>query len=111
MAYTPTNWKSGDVITSAKLNKLENGVATSGGGGVLVVTIDENTGALSKTWQEIHDADFAVVRMEDDASVYISPVIATGVFTNGYSVICWDTEGNIAYTTDSADGYPTPVET
>lgn len=32
MSYEPTNWKSGDVVTSAKLNKLEQGVADACGG-------------------------------------------------------------------------------
>ena len=31
MAYTPTNWQTGDTITAEKLNKLENGVASGGG--------------------------------------------------------------------------------
>ena len=43
MSYEPTNWKSGDVVTSAKLNKLEQGVS---GGGVLKVTINPETYAL-----------------------------------------------------------------
>ena len=29
MAYTQTQWKSGDVITSEKLNKIENGIANN----------------------------------------------------------------------------------
>lgn len=45
MAYDPTVWKSGDTITSAKLNKLENGLAEASGGGtgggVLMVIADE----------------------------------------------------------------------
>lgn len=28
MAYTKTNWQNGDVITAAKLNKMEQGVAS-----------------------------------------------------------------------------------
>lgn len=36
MAYEPTVWQAGDTITSARLNKLEQGVA-EGGGGVYVV--------------------------------------------------------------------------
>lgn len=40
MSYTPTNWVSGDIITSAKLNKLENGVAAAGGL-VVNITADE----------------------------------------------------------------------
>lgn len=45
MAYEPTQWKTGDVVTSAKLNKLEQGVAGAGGDGALVVNIfyDEDT--------------------------------------------------------------------
>ena len=31
MAYEPTVWKDGDVISAAKLNKIENGVAAGGG--------------------------------------------------------------------------------
>ncbi len=33
MSYEPTNWKTGDVITAEKLNKLEDGVASGGSGG------------------------------------------------------------------------------
>lgn len=34
MSYTPTTWTSGDIVTSAKLNKIENGIveASSTGG-------------------------------------------------------------------------------
>ena len=38
-SYEPTVWAAGDNITSAKLNKLEEGVANSGGGGVFIVNI------------------------------------------------------------------------
>lgn len=54
MSYTPTTWAAGDTVTAAKLNKLEQGVAT--GGGVLVVHVDDDTGVFNKTWQEICDA-------------------------------------------------------
>lgn len=27
MAYTPTDWKNGDIITADRLNKLEQGVS------------------------------------------------------------------------------------
>lgn len=45
MAYEPTAWKSGDVVTSAKLNKLEQGVANT----VFIVTLsyDEETNTYS----------------------------------------------------------------
>lgn len=32
MAYEPTVWTTGDVVTAEKLNKLKNGVVNSNGG-------------------------------------------------------------------------------
>lgn len=32
MAYTPTEWATGDVITAQKLNKMEQGIADAGAG-------------------------------------------------------------------------------
>lgn len=32
MAYEPTQWRSGDTITSERLNKMEQGIAGSGSG-------------------------------------------------------------------------------
>lgn len=31
MSYTPTNWQAGDIITAAKLNNMESGIANAGG--------------------------------------------------------------------------------
>lgn len=31
MSYTPTEWKTGDVITAEKLNNMESGIAGAGG--------------------------------------------------------------------------------
>lgn len=31
MAYTPTEWTSGDIVTAAKLNHIEQGVVNAGG--------------------------------------------------------------------------------
>lgn len=45
---------------------IDNGSGGGGGtgGGVLIVGIDIETMILDKTWKEIHDAPFAVVRSE-----------------------------------------------
>ena len=48
MAYTPTTWKDGDVITAAKMNKLEQGVKDAGGGVSSGVTsFNGRTGAVA----------------------------------------------------------------
>ena len=57
MAYTPTNWQDGDVITAEKMNKLEQGVA-EGGGGVLLVNVTETSSTFTadKTYDEVDAA-------------------------------------------------------
>ena len=57
MSYTPTEWKKGNIVSSAKLNKMEEGI-TNAGGGPLVVTLAPNGMILTtdKTAGEIFDA-------------------------------------------------------
>lgn len=73
MSYEPTEWKTGDVVTAAKLNKLEDGVANAGGGGSggglvvhMVEDLEAETATLDKTWAEIN----AVVM--NGGSVYLT---------------------------------------
>ena len=51
MSYTPTVWNAGDVVTAEKLNKLEQGVAEGGGGGMVIptVTVDMQTMTYTST--------------------------------------------------------------
>ena len=71
MSYTPTEWKTGDVITAERLNKAEQGIKdahdaadTSSGGGSNIFYIyalgdeDEGMTGISKTYQEISEAVF-----------------------------------------------------
>lgn len=51
MAYEPTVWSTGDIITAEKLNKIENAI-----GGVYYVDLPTEGDALSVTWQDIYDA-------------------------------------------------------
>lgn len=114
MAYDPTVWKSGDTITSAKLNKLENGLAEASGGGtgggVLVCNLDKQTMALDKTWNEINSAFFAVLRVLDGSIVQYNSIVSTGYGEDSYYVefvsITGDGTVIIQFQTDSADGYP-----
>ena len=55
MSYTPNNWKPGDVLTAAKMNKLEAAVAQGGGGGVLKLNVDVSgdTPTLDASYNDI----------------------------------------------------------
>lgn len=122
MAYEPTNWKTGDVVTSAKLNKLEQGVAA--GSGVLVVqmTVDEaaNRGTLDKTWQEIHDAaQNSLVFLAASPGTGLEVIVFDGWLrmvddSRGYAVTFVEiwvdnasvSGGAITLYAETADGYP-----
>ena len=67
MAYTPTVWETGDVITAEKLNKAEQGIA---GASPLVATLtyNDNVGSIDKTGQEIINA------LSNNIPVYIKDV-------------------------------------
>ena len=88
MSYEPTTWKDGDLVTSAKLNKLENGVAAASGASILIINMDMETGALDKTWQEIYDADICYIISEFGSPVIksIVPVSSIGMQNNDYAV-------------------------
>lgn len=70
MAYIPTEWKCGDVVSAEKLNKLEEGLAeccSGGGSEPLIFTANIKFGVpctggaqdiytYNLSWQEIYDA-------------------------------------------------------
>lgn len=60
MAYTPTVWATGDIITAEKLNKIENGIENVSGSiyAVTITNIDytNSTFTYDKTWNEIKAA-------------------------------------------------------
>ena len=110
MSYTPTEWKSGDTITSAKLNKIEQGIAAGGGGGgggVLVVGVDwdVDNGTLDKTWSEIYTASQSSIVMlsyEDDGFFEHRYLTAT----EEYVVYFGTGDSEVIFTAESADDYP-----
>lgn len=56
MAYEPTNWKTGEVITAEKLNHMEDGIA-SGGISVITITLTDAEGGTLNASSETSYAD------------------------------------------------------
>ncbi len=60
MSYDKQTWKSGDVVTSAKLNHMEDGIAGGGSGGgdtfTFTITYDNADPVCDKTQAEIIEA-------------------------------------------------------
>lgn len=127
MAYEPTNWQAGDIVTSAKLNKMEQGIARYD----IVEGIKANESSiitLNKTWQEIWDNNYTYIMTtyEDDyetAKQFIPIINITGphqitkslrtgassdviVRNPEYLIIVSAGTRTIAFTCDSPDAYP-----
>lgn len=105
MSYTPTEWKTGDIVSSQRLNKLEEGVKDA----YEVMVINDTLGTLDKTWQEIYDAmsqgKMCVVRIALGASGGpISTHTVSDAASSGgeYTV----TAGTDTYSASSATEYP-----
>lgn len=113
MGYEPTNWKDGDLVTSAKLNKLEQGIANTSSGNFLIIhtTNDEQ---LDKTWQEIYDAMenglvFHIHNRDNTKMAGLVTVCSTE--EDFYIILVSSLDGNSTpFVTDSPNGYPTYYE-
>lgn len=105
MSYEPTNWKDGDLVTSAKLNKLEQGVAN--GDGIFIVHVNTQTGALDKTWQEIYDAGFGVMTASNNGLIFYRPITIIDPNRFGIGIETGGTMADVEwYIAQSADDYP-----
>ena len=120
MSYDPTVWKSGDTITSAKLNKLEQGVADASGGGTgggafkVGITFGD-VAVMDKTWAEINEAfDNGIVFSTDSPTGGKSLwIISTVGHSESYDVVACFLPGlsmEMTFTTDSENGYPSATE-
>lgn len=127
MAYNPTNWECGDVVTAEKLNKLEEAVenlslAIEGGGSeplVVRVTMEQDTPSageitytLDKTWQEISDAFPNVyILNEEGVARYPGKIIIERVLSDPREpeYFVYENDQSDPFSTDSPSGYPSYV--
>ena len=110
MSYTPTEWKAGDTVTSAKLNKMEQGIADNN---VTPLFIYGNTSGsletLNKTWKEIYDAmitqgrQVIYIHSPADSFALYCPCIGMKKESDSYRVYFGLDRD---YSTDDENGYP-----
>ena len=110
MAYTPTEWKNGDVITAEKLNNLEEGVQevlTNDGGGRLIATPNHNN-VLDKTWQQIYDAfpNVAIEIGHREGDIYLEAVSAISGNPTENTYTFWTEGQNNYFMATAPDDYP-----
>ena len=111
MAYTPTEWKTGDVVTAAKLNNMENGIA---GATAMIIHLNEQN-AMDKTWLEIKTAytsgtPVIIVDSQDNAMWWNWIVTFVGLIESTYTVMAhyfeMDQIHYANFDTDNENGYP-----
>lgn len=115
MSYTPTEWKTGDVITAEKLNNMEQGVA--GSAKALFLELNPGTFALNKTWREINSALSAGALClftipEEDAGTSLAVVSTTYQEENKYYVYLnfeRKETATLVFGALAPDDYPTPI--
>lgn len=131
MAYTPTQWGTGDTITASALNKIEQGVADAGGA-LFVDWSGSSSQPLSKTVQEIYDAlssgipvylryaygDPAKPSSQDITSVAekrFAPITSVGRYVDEYYTVgamhAWGTYSHMSihvlwFNSSTFSGYP-----
>ena len=90
MSYEPTVWETGDVVTAEKLNKLENGVANSGGGSDIPPYTSDDIGKVLTVGEVGEPVETIVVPQQsfvfDDGDVLLTAQ-NIGSISDGTSVI------------------------
>lgn len=106
MAYTPTNWQTGDIITAEKLNKAERGIADAFPlvVGVRMAEGSQSAMVMDKTYADIEEAidkDLPVIMnqkvyaSEDELlGAYLYYLMSAGTSqTSGYEVTVLSVQG------------------
>lgn len=73
MAYEKTEWKKGDIITAAKMNKIEEGIANGQGGILFLIGHKENEADVNfiynitgkEAWEAFNNGQILISKKEE----------------------------------------------
>lgn len=103
MAYEPTTWQCGDTITAEKLNKMEQGIAESGGGKE-IVTLNIVHYTNDDFWAFLEpSADVINALYEKDVLLYVNFYKTTELGAPLGPALALNASANYAYEYDSID--------
>ena len=89
MSYTPTTWTTGDTITATKLNKIEQGIAGAGGGGLIGyenAELDKNFNELM-AMVEAGTIPWIIDVYDDSPEIFTRVMPLTCMYTDGSDYI------------------------
>lgn len=82
MSYTPNTWATGDTITAEKLNNMEQGIASAGGGGDFTAIFTQTiTPGNPPTFSVTCDKTFAEITAANEAGTPINMLLTNGATT------------------------------
>lgn len=111
--YTKTVWATGDIVTSEKLNNIENALS---GLLPLFLHVNPETAALDHTWNEIHEAlaSRMVVLCIDqtDEGSFRGQIRITSLQSEGTPpyIIAFADDNNYGFQCSDPDDYPVYFE-
>ena len=107
--YTKTVWATGDIVTSEKLNNIENALS---GLLPLFLHVNSETGALDHTWNEIHEALASrVVVLCIDGSPFRTQIIGIkSAHGEGTPYIISTTDQQYGFQCADQDDYPVFIQ-
>ena len=113
MPYEPTTWKTGDVVTSTKLNKMEQGIADagggSGGGGVLIVNVLYDPDQPEYQPHYYLDKTYSEIEQAVKSGVVLFEVHDYGAYSSEYRTLNYinqsTVDGSCLLVMSASDGY------
>ena len=106
MSYTPTTWTTGDTITASAMNKIENGIASAGGGGLVHYT--DTSGTLDCTYNDLL-ADIEAGRLpyisNSSTNLVFGQLVQLDTMSDYQAWFMVQTGGAGCYFSESADSY------
>lgn len=92
MSYEPTNWVSGDTITAARLNKMEQGIADSGSDGgwdIIIKSVGNVSSGTYTLLTEKSAADLYDALLDDNpVTAIVYEVVGSGVYYTCTPFVC-----------------------
>lgn len=108
MAYEKTTWAAGDIVTAAKLNNLENGVANAS---VIILegTVEDNILKLNMTAGDLYTAiksGHTIMLYDSDNQEALHTLRSAAYSDKGYYFEFNGPGKILAFEASSADDYP-----
>ena len=108
MSYNPTNWSDGDLVTSAKLNKIEQGIADSGNVIVLEVNLSDEHPTIPMKFKDIvqcaQQNKLLFIKVTENNLIFYGQIVELNSYTK--EIVILFGSDPLGFSAASDDDYP-----